>query len=109
MSMESTELEGGTISDEIEASDTTVTDSDTGDSAVDSTEDIEDSLYVDSTELIGNGVTTVPEQGVTTVVVASSEEVDTFENSGFEISVIFMLGLIAGLMLWNSFSRKWFI
>ena len=109
MSMESTELEGGTISDEIEASDTTVTDADTGDSAVDSTEDIEDSLYVDSTELIGNGVTTVPEQGVTTVVVASSEEVDTFENSGFEISVIFMLGLIAGLIVWNLFSRKWYI
>lgn len=47
MSMESTELEGDAVSDEIEASDTTVTDADIGDSAVDSTEDIEDSLYVE--------------------------------------------------------------
>lgn len=102
-SVESTELEGGAIPDENESSDILDIES----IIVDSTEDMQDSVYVDSTELIGDGVTTVPEQGTTTVVVTASEEVDTFDNSGFEIAAIFLLGLIIGLMVWNTLSRRW--
>lgn len=102
MNVESTELEGGAIPNENESGSTFIVES--GD--VSSTENMQ-GTDVDSTELIGDGVTTVPEQGTTTVVVTASEEADTFDNSGFEIAAIFLLGLIIGLMVWNTLSRRW--
>lgn len=41
------------------------------------------------------------------IVVTVNNEPKTFEQSGFEVTVIVALGVIVGLIVWNTISKRW--
>lgn len=42
-------------------------------------------------------------------IVMANNEPKTFDQSGYEVSVVFCLAVIIGLMLWQSLSKRWHI
>lgn len=72
---------------------------------------VQDNVYVDLSDLIDSGIFDLlyQEAEESVVTVEASELADTIDNFSYEISVVFMLGLIAGLFVWKTFSRKWFV
>lgn len=85
---------------------------DKGESAFkESVDSLTDSVYVEdteSTEEIKILTENSPMQAVEETVFASaSNEPKTFDQSGYEVAVVFCLAVIIGLMIWDSLSKRW--